>query len=704
MALSGRPPGQTSGQPPAVGATFGRYRIESRLGMGGMGVVYAATDTRLNRRVALKVISGQLAGDEQFVARFGHEAEVLTRLDSPHVIAIFDHGEVDGVPYIATQLVGGGDLGTMLRDRGPLPPAQAAAVCAQLAEALDDAHRVGVVHRDVKSSNVLVRDPDADEPFVYLCDFGIALTDSRGLTSSGGMAGSWAYISPERARGEAATPVSDVYSLGCLFWVCLTGRTPYDGTDVEMAIAHLNAPVPQVDGDDESPARAVNAVLSRAMAKKPGDRYPTAAELRADLLDLARGGPTTPVAPRPIASSPSPDPDRGRTVVRTSRSGRRYVVPALAAAVVATVVVGLTVWPGGLLDRDAEAPPGDADTGPHVAGDFDGDGLGDVLLRVYGANDGTVRNYVLASDGTALAPPTKAPVGNGLAAYGDVDGRPPAEIVEFENLLDGDKSRAVTLGSDGSRVVSKFAPSPTVGNAYPLLADTDGDGRDDLVLWYDTGADTGADIQVARSTPDGFAEPVQWYLTAEWNQFYDQLYGGDVDGDGHDDLVTHVRVPAPKGKISTQLRVLLARGTRFEPVDVRRTITTTSNLNPTGTTGDVDGDGSTEVVIYVEGHREQELRVYDAGPGSDGRLDNGRVWARDDEPEDREHRSSLLLSDVDGDGDDDLVLLRPATEDGHRIDVGLSDGSSFGPLETWAEVPCFSKKCDETVYGMSEHL
>ncbi len=253
VALSGRPPGQTSGQPPGVGATFGRYRIESRLGMGGMGVVYAATDTRLNRRVALKVISGQLAGDEQFVARFGHEAEVLTRLDSPHVIAIFDHGEVDGVPYIATQLVGGGDLGTMLRDRGPLPPAQAAAVCAQLAEALDDAHRVGVVHRDVKSSNVLVRDPDADEPFVYLCDFGIALTDSRGLTSSGGMAGSWAYISPERARGEAATPVSDVYSLGCLFWVCLTGRTPYDGTDVEMAIAHLNAPVPQVDGDDESP-------------------------------------------------------------------------------------------------------------------------------------------------------------------------------------------------------------------------------------------------------------------------------------------------------------------------------------------------------------------------------------------------------------------------------------------------------------------
>jgi len=116
----------------------------------------------------------------------------------------------------------------------------------------------------------------------------------------------------------------------------------------------------------------------------------------------------------------------------------------------------------------------------------------------------------------------------------------------------------------------------------------------------------------------------------------------------------------------------------------------------------VDGDGASEVVIYVEGRRRQEIRVYDGG--SDGRLDAGTVWARDDEPEDRRHRSSLRLSDVDGDGDDDLVLLRPPGDGGYRIDVGLSDGSSFGPLETWAEFPCFTKTCDETVYGMSEHL
>ncbi len=302
----------------------------------------------------------------------------------------------------------------------------------------------------------------------------------------------------------------------------------------------------------------------------------------------------------------------------------------------------------------------------------------------------------------SLAAPTKAPVGDGLAVYGNVDGRPPAEIVEFENLLDGDKSRAVTLSSDGSRVVSKFAPSPTVGNAYPLLADTDGDGRDDLVLWYDTGGDSGADIQVARSTPDGFAEPHQWYLTSDWNQFYDQLYGGDLDGDGLDDLVTHVRIPAPKGEISTQLRVLLSDGSRLAPLDVRRTITTSSNLNPTGVVGDVDGDGADEVVVLVEGHQKQTVTVYDGG--TDGHLDPGTVWATGEVRADRDHRSELMLSDVDGDGDDDLVLLRPAEDGEYEVDVGLSGGSSFGPPSVWATFPCFSKKCDETVFGMGEDL
>ena len=170
--------------------------------MGGMGVVYAATDTRLDRRVALKLVSGQLAGDPSFVTRFQREAAVLARLDSPHIVAIFDHGEQDGTPYIATQYVGGGDLGALIAGRGALPPQLALRVCAQIAGALADAHRVGVIHRDVKPSNVLLRDPDAAELHAYLCDFGIAQTESEGLTTAGAIAGSWAYLAPERANGD----------------------------------------------------------------------------------------------------------------------------------------------------------------------------------------------------------------------------------------------------------------------------------------------------------------------------------------------------------------------------------------------------------------------------------------------------------------------------------------------------------------------
>lgn len=280
-------------QPPGVGADFGRYRIERRLGMGGMGVVYAARDTVLDRLVALKVIAGQLAGDDEFRRRFQREAGVLARLDSPHVIAIYDHGEHDGVPFIATQYVPGGDLGDLLEAHGPLPPAVALQIAAQVTEALADAHRAGVVHRDVKAANVLLRSREITaldaRPHSYLADFGIALSDGN-ATHTSSAAGSWAYLSPERLRGTPATPASDLYAVGCLLWACLTGAPPYTGSDAEVVMGHVSEPVPHLEGDDDFATR-LDAVLRKALAKTPAERWQDAAQLRAALLDLGEPPP-----------------------------------------------------------------------------------------------------------------------------------------------------------------------------------------------------------------------------------------------------------------------------------------------------------------------------------------------------------------------------------------------------------------------------
>lgn len=297
---------------PEPGDEFGRYRIESRLGQGGMGVVYLAHDLTLDRRIALKVVAGVLAGDPGFRERFQREATTLARLDSPHIITIYDHGEYDGLPFIATQYVAGGDLGKLLRARGALPPALAARICAQIVGALADAHRAGVVHREVKPANVLLRDPDAAEPTAYLCDFGIAQTDSEGLTGTGMVAGTWAYLAPERAAGASASAASDLYAVGCLLWALLTGRPPYGGSDVEMAIAHRDAPIPRLPGRDPL-SRRLNTIIGRAMAKDPGARYATAEAFRADLLAVAGSGdgatrltalPSEAATPRARALSP----------------------------------------------------------------------------------------------------------------------------------------------------------------------------------------------------------------------------------------------------------------------------------------------------------------------------------------------------------------------------------------------------------------
>jgi serine/threonine protein kinase len=302
---------------PGVGDDFGDYHLTGEIGRGGMGVVFAAQQRRLDRTVALKVLAPQFAEHADYRERFVREATVLARLDSPHVISIYDHGQQDGCLYIAMQYIRGGDLGQALRRYGAAPPAQALQIVAQLASALSDAHGAGIVHRDLKPENVLLRD-SAGEVHAYLCDFGIAQGDQPGLTVTGGVAGTLGYLAPERCTGQPATASTDLYALGCIAWTALVGSQPYAGTDVEVGIQHLSAPLPQLV--EHTPVVAgINHLLRRALAKDPSQRYPTAAAMREDVLALTERlrteapGPLTPVArpgppPAPVASVPSAPP------------------------------------------------------------------------------------------------------------------------------------------------------------------------------------------------------------------------------------------------------------------------------------------------------------------------------------------------------------------------------------------------------------
>ena len=332
---------------------IGPYVVDGRIGMGGMGVVYAAHDEALHRRVALKVISPQLADDEEFRARFVREARAMASLESPHVVSVFAHGETDGQLWMATQFFPDGDLGTLLRRSGPPSVAEGVELMAQVADGLAAAHAVGLVHRDIKPANVLLRRTGLTWG-AALSDFGIARvgTDQTGLTQ-GGMVGTPSFMAPELHTGGEASVASDVYSMGCLLWTTLAGTAPFAGTtDYEVVSAHIEQPVPQLQGEGPL-VPAVNRVLARAMAKEPSRRHRDAAELRDELRTAAReaiGGPTVVRRAVPGSSAPAAPPasSPGGHHDATPRSGhRRELLVGLVAVAVLLVGAGATylAWP-----------------------------------------------------------------------------------------------------------------------------------------------------------------------------------------------------------------------------------------------------------------------------------------------------------------------------------------------------------------------
>ena len=254
----------------------GRYRLVRRIGVGGMGEVWEADDTVLGRRVALKVLVQELADDPRATSRFVREARATAKLTHPNVTRVYDFGRDGGVPYLVMELLEGDTLADRLAG-GPLPPAEAARIGAAVADALDAAHRRGIVHRDIKPGNVLLT--PAGE--VKVMDFGIAAAaDETHSTTGSGLYGTAAYISPERAAGQAATPAADVYSLGAVLYELLTGRPPFLGDSPVLVVrAHLHEqPRPVRELAPWVPARLADT-CEAALAKDPAQRPSSAAAL-----------------------------------------------------------------------------------------------------------------------------------------------------------------------------------------------------------------------------------------------------------------------------------------------------------------------------------------------------------------------------------------------------------------------------------------
>jgi tRNA A-37 threonylcarbamoyl transferase component Bud32 len=298
---------------PAALGPEGRYRLVRRIATGGMGEVWEADDTVLGRRVALKVLVEELAADERATRRFVREARATARLSHPNVARVYDFGRDGGAPFLVMELLQGETLAGRLA-AGPLPPAEAARIAASVADALDAAHQLGIVHRDVKPANVMLT-PAGD---VKVMDFGIAAAaDETHSTTGSGLYATVAYVSPERVAGEPATPASDVYSLGAVLYELLCGRPPFTaGTPALVARAHLHdLPPPLRQLAPWVPPRLAEAAEA-ALAKDPDRRPSSAAAFAARLRSAARlpAAPPEP-GPRPAArpefrDGPGPEPTR----------------------------------------------------------------------------------------------------------------------------------------------------------------------------------------------------------------------------------------------------------------------------------------------------------------------------------------------------------------------------------------------------------
>jgi serine/threonine protein kinase len=313
--------------------SFGHYRLCEVIGRGGMGVVYKAHDTRHERDVALKMLPENLASNEEFRARFEREARTTAGLEDPHVVPLHSFGEIDGRLYLDMRLIRGPSLEAILRNEGPLDPPRAISIIEQVASALVAAHNAGLLHRDVKPSNVMVLPAKGSNPeFAYLTDFGISrsveATTRSALTSDGSTIGTLDYMAPEQFLGHQIDHRVDIYALGCLLYEAVTAKRPFPGDSLAaLMYAHLNTPPPTPSHLRPEQTAGLDSVVARAMAKSPDDRFQTANEFATsarDALNVAAPTASNPTSTRSNAATFIPQ----KSSTATARMALAPIAPA----------------------------------------------------------------------------------------------------------------------------------------------------------------------------------------------------------------------------------------------------------------------------------------------------------------------------------------------------------------------------------------
>jgi serine/threonine protein kinase/beta-lactam-binding protein with PASTA domain len=479
-----------------------RYRLDTRIGQGGMAIVYSGMDTVLRRRVAIKVLRPQLAADKDFVARFYTEAQHAAKLSHPNIVNIYDVGREGDDYYIVMELIDGATLAEMIEHDGRLPEPVAIDFAAQIASGLAYAHRQGLLHRDVKPANVLVTKDDV----VKISDFGIAravTTQTMSMTQPGMVMGSVFYISPEQAQGHDLHESSDLYSLGIVLYQMLTGKLPYTGeSPVTIALKHVSSPVPAVDADDLTVSPALAAIVRKLMQKDPLARFASATAVAKALREarehplvttpydlgpsgerlVATGPPTIP-NPKP---RPSPSPDRRTLLVDETgddadefvpapRSNVLRVVLAALVALVAAIAIGYYVAsrPGGIMGGPTSVAL------PNLVGSTSGDAekkLDALGLRYEVV---TVPSESIAADRVVREDPRAA---SKVAARTTVQlyvsaGLPTVDLIDVRQYSSDDAQRYLRNAKLVPQIVEKFDKSargtvlsqkPAPGSAVPI--------------------------------------------------------------------------------------------------------------------------------------------------------------------------------------------------------------------------------------------